>query len=241
MHLIKNIVNHLFGRTPKHHNVYVWNSHRALLKELLAKEDLDNFLNWEIVRDTMYHFAKPTELEYLQNRQDWSLWKKALIETTIGNPPNNLNLIHQAYSLAQYFDDISKLKNISAIVEIGGGYGCMRRLIHELGFRGKYTIFDFPEFLSLQKYYLGRLNIPTIFTSEPNNLKGELYIALWSVSEMPLEQRDAVLKNAKRYLIAYQQNFEGIDNEAYFIEFMLRENGWRRPIAHLDHSTYLMR
>ena len=206
--------------------------------------DLENFITWEPVQNTMFHLAKPAELEYLKSTKDWPIWEKAITETPVGNPPNNLNLIHQAYSLArylEYYNGIGELKNIQSIVEIGGGYGCMRRLIHELGFRGTYTIFDFPEFIALQKYYLDQNNIPTKFTTKPEELIADFYIALWSVSEMPLDQRDAVLQNAHRYLIAFQKEFEGIDNEAYFIKFMNRDGGWRKLIEHLPGSIYLMR
>lgn len=229
------------NKIPQDHT---WNVFRARLKEHLMHGDLENFLNWDVVRDTMFHFAKPDELEYLQQTDDWPIWEKAIIETHVGNPPNNLNLIHQAYSLARYFEfynGISEIRKINSIVEIGGGYGCMRRLVYELGFRGQYVIYDLPEFLELQRYYLGRLNLPTVFTSNPAEIDGDLLIALWSVSEMPLELRDAVLRNARRYLMAYQDDFDGIDNTAYFLNFMGRNNGWRKEILHLPNSTYLMR
>lgn len=221
-----------------------WDVLQSTLREQLLHGNIEDFLNWDVIRDTMFHFAKPVELEYLQNTKDWPIWEKAIAETNVGNPPNNLNLIHQAYSLARYFEfynGISDIKNIKSIAEIGGGYGCMRRLVYELGFRGRYVIYDLPEFLELQKYYLNRLTIPTVFTNRPEEVDGEFLIALWSVSEMPLVLRDSVLQNAKRYLIAYQKDFDGMDNNAYFLNFMARNNGWRREIPHLQNSTYLMR
>ncbi len=223
--------------------VPTWDVLRARLREYLKHEKPEDFLNWDFIRYTMFHFAKPVELEYLKGTNDWPIWEKAIVETDVGNPPNNLNLIHQAYSLARYFEyynGISEIKKIRSIAEIGGGYGCMRRLVHELGFRGRYVIYDLPEFLELQKYYLNRLNLPTVFTNVPEEVDGELLIALWSVSEMPLEVRDLVLKNARHYLIAYQDDFEGIDNDAYFLNFMRRNNGWREVISHLPNSRYLM-
>ena len=41
------------------------------------------------------------------------------------------------------------------IVEFGGGYGSMCRLVRKLGFKGRYVIFDLRPILALQKYYLG--------------------------------------------------------------------------------------
>jgi hypothetical protein len=49
----------------------------------------------------------------------------------------------------------SYLHDADCIVEFGGGFGSMCRLIGALGFRGRYVIFDLPPVLALQRYYLG--------------------------------------------------------------------------------------
>jgi hypothetical protein len=49
----------------------------------------------------------------------------------------------------------SCLHDADCIVEFGGGFGSMCRLIGALGFRGRYVIFDLPPVLALQRYYLG--------------------------------------------------------------------------------------
>jgi hypothetical protein len=46
-----------------------------------------------------------------------------------------------------------------------------------------------------------------------------LYIATWSLSESPLEVRKTVaaaLRDFDAFLLAYQENFLGIDNRAFF-------------------------
>jgi hypothetical protein len=40
------------------------------------------------------------------------------------------------------------------IIEFGGGFGSMCRLVHALGFRGQHIIFDLPPVWALQRYYL---------------------------------------------------------------------------------------
>ncbi|MBI4117372.1 MAG: hypothetical protein HY451_01685 [Parcubacteria group bacterium] len=213
----------------------IWDKNRIELRESILNQSLNNFLNWKIIQKAMYHRANLKELEYLKSRSDWNIWKQAIKETKVGNPPDNLNLIHQAYSLSQYFEDIGDLKKLGSIVEAGGGYGCMCRLIYNLGFKEKYTIFDFPEFLLLQDYYLKCHGLSVNLTDDIKELEGEFLIGLWSISEMPIELRDEIFKKFKSYLIAYQDEFEGIDNVKYFNRFQ----GENYIISHIKHSRYL--
>jgi len=141
------------------------------------------------------------------------------------------NIIHHAYSLLQLqLSTNSRIDALSTIVEFGGGYGSLARLIFRLGFRGTYIIFDLPEFAALQKFYLSSLDLPNHGTihwtdsiDEVLSLapQPDLFVALWSLSETPLALRQlmspTVLKS-RRHLIAYQDRFSGIDNPAYFQE-----------------------
>src|SRR5207244_11597755 len=44
--------------------------------------------------------------------------------------------------------------DLACVLEFGGGYGSMCRLFHNLGFRGRYLIFDLPAFSALQRFFL---------------------------------------------------------------------------------------
>lgn len=124
------------------------------------------------------------------------------------------------------------------IVEFGGGYGSMCRLIHALGFHGTYIIFDLPHVLALQRYYLGLHDIATGNGSEScvllcadldavNRVLDERrfghvsVISTWALSEMPLPLRariDPILQrpHCDKILLAYQAMFEGTYNRQYF-------------------------
>ena len=52
------------------------------------------------------------------------------------------------------------LSSSGVIVEFGGGYGSMCRLLHKLGFSGQYFIYDLPEFVALQRYFLKSIGMP---------------------------------------------------------------------------------
>lgn len=121
-------------------------------------------------------------------------------------------------------DFINLLPKYRSILEIGGGYGNMCSLVHDLGFKGQYSIFDFPEVHRIQKYYLERNDINANFITEVEDLnKVDLVIATWSLSEIPLEQRNEIMKRIKQsynWLVLYQENAfnGGIDNSKYFQE-----------------------
>lgn len=116
-------------------------------------------------------------------------------------------------------DDLKKYKKI---LEIGGGYGDMCSVVHDMGFEGEYTIFDFPEIQQLQEYYLTKNDINAKFVSEWEELEQyDLVIATWSLSEIPLELRENIMSKigeSTNWLVCYQSNaFSGtLDNSEYF-------------------------
>lgn len=240
-----------------------WSQHRSKIRTDILNRDPRTFLSWPYIEYTMFHQSKLKEFDELKQKPYWNEWKNCLIETGVGTPRtyshfkvSSGNLIHHAYSLSQLKDyrniDFSKL---NTIVEFGGGYGSMARLVHNLGFRGTYIIFDLPEFLALQEYFLDRLNIKNIkYADSVSKLKEtlrlapppELFIATWSLSEAPVILRDDVLKelpNIKYFLIAYQDSFEKIDNVGYFKKLVhdKKETEWKLyPILHLPGNNYLL-
>lgn len=248
-----------------------WARNIAELRSNVRHRDARNFLQWPVVRYTMFHEPKTVELEYLRSSASWPMWRKVLEEAAFGNPKpytafpkSNGNVIHCAYHLARFFgNDPVSFGNSDVIMEFGGGYGSMVKLVHDLGFRGTYVIFDLPEFSALQEYYLTTLGLK-VFT-EPTREKGivvissqadlkrqceltpaiDLFIATWSLSESPLELRkniSDILPPCSNWLVAFQERFDGIDNLAYFKDdFMTGKNiKWDMvPIDHIRGSHYL--
>jgi hypothetical protein len=113
------------------------------------------------------------------------------------------------------------------------------------------VIYDLPEFLQLQEWYLGSTLAAdeskqvTFTTSLPDSAQVErdgAIVGLWSISEMPFELRDRIKALAPKYfLIGYQQEFFGLDNVDYF-------KGWERDgnyhwvhvaIPHIKDNYYL--
>lgn len=251
-----------------------WIQFRSNLRKELLTTDPRFFLESATLRFTMFHVAKIEEFNYLQSLDNWPILKKALKESNIGNPERYFafpdssgNLIHHAYSLFKFLNmNNLTLKNINTIFEFGGGYGSFCRLCYELGFSGKYIIYDLPEFTALQKYFLKSVNPNININSDNDNkikevklisdihelkkvLKNEakidIFVGLWSISECPLLLRYQLLNSdisCSNYLFAFAANFGGVNNQEYFSEFTEnnKKYSWKIfPIKHLQKNFYL--
>lgn len=236
-------------------NTLSWASNLTMLRDLITKDNINDFLNWKVIKNTM--FCEAPYDEFLALKADKTLLP-FLNEDKVGSPKpyyayraSSGNLIHHAYTILQ-LKKLIGLSEIKSIFEIGGGYGGMRRLFTRLGFVGKYSIFDFSEFHALQKYYLSKVLGPLIKTnyiSRPYQImpseNGLLLIATWSLSEMPIDLREEIISRIHPdfILIAYQNSFDGINNKSYFSELENRFSHLKfvtHEIKHLPGNYYLI-
>jgi len=253
-----------------------WMNNLILLRKNLVEKDISHFLQWDTIQYTMCEinpFIVYNEFKYLKRSKQYDqLWKKCLIESNIGSPLifpftsfSSGNLIHQCYHLAQLQEfSNTDFSDYELIIEFGGGYGSMCRLLHSAGFSGTYLIFDLPLLCILQKYYLKANNLAVnsynnlnciITTSDLSilksciikffNLKAKiLFIATWSLSESPISLRkeiDALFSNFSTILLAFQSNFNDINNHNYFDEIKKnKEFEWlNKEITHIKNNFYL--
>ena len=255
-----------------------WQESRGTFRSLLMNDDPRRFLTWDIVKFTMFVGNLPyieEELNRLRDSKDWhSRWCKSIRETQVGLPEkyptfpiSSGNLIHHAFNLLQFEERTGqKVETFKLIVEFGGGYGSMCRLIHNLGYKGKYIIFDLPELSALQRFFLKSNNIE-IFNDNSidqfssgvicisniaelaNLLKDQtvdLFIATWSISETPESFREKFLElvsDANNYLIGYQDCFGEVDNKQYFSKWSASKedfnwSNWKIP--HLQSDNLLI-
>ena len=232
----------------------MWLSNINHLKELVLSQNPRKFLRWGVVGQTMfvsYAGYISMELNYLKSRPDWNTrWRSVIKESFVGHPvpyifypSSSGNLIHHSYHIAR-FEEKTKIKvqDMDFVFEFGGGYGSMCRLFHNLGFRGKYIIFDLPPFSALQRYFLKTLGLPVqsisdfykskngiVCISDDDLLRdilinriqetNKMFIATWSISETPVSIRDKVLplvSDFQAFLIAYQDKFGEMNNLDFF-------------------------
>lgn len=259
----------------------VWKENSNRFRQKILSDDTQNFLRWNVITETMCVCNEPfveIEFNHLKRLQGWQeRWKNVIRETSVGHPTpfplypkSSANLIHHAYHLCQFEEKTGiKINRFNFVFEFGGGYGGMCRMFHNLGFKGKYIIFDLPQFSALQRYYLQSIGLPVytdksfglsrsnvICISTIDDLKtaiessignqNSLFLATWSMSEAPIGVRNSILeliKDFDAYLIAYQNYFHEIDNNKYFkaVRSKLNENIACQDIKieHLPGNSYL--
>jgi hypothetical protein len=226
------------------------------LHRLATSDDPMSFMRWPPIGATMVHGAAPItfrEWWMLRRSRSWrSLWGPALRHPQYGRPPpflpmlsTNAMAIEHAFHLFRFQHRMGPhLHDADCIVEFGGGFGSMCRLIRALGFRGRYVIFDLPPVLALQRYYLGLHGIEADTSAGADvwlcpgldPIRDRLragrsdrvsLMSTWALSEMPISVRRQIepffrLDVVRLALLAYQPSFEGNDNRLYFRDLMSR-------------------
>ncbi|MGA2417797.1 MAG: putative sugar O-methyltransferase [Candidatus Staskawiczbacteria bacterium] len=125
--------------------------------------------------------------------------------------PTTLRYIKVLSDIKYFFGDIRKFK----VIEIGGGYGGLCRIICNFFAVDSYTIVDIKPALNLTKKYLSKYNIQNLNFLTANDLDGskkyDLLISNYALSECrrPVQQYyfDKVVKNSSRGYVTW--NFIG--------------------------------
>jgi hypothetical protein len=194
-------------------------------------------LTWGTLHATMFVGEAPwimDEYRFLRN-DGWQRWGPVTREDDFGNPPRlsfddgaSGNLIHQAYHLALWEDVTGKrIEYLKRIVEFGGGYGAMCKIVRRLGFEGDYVIYDLPELSLIQRYYLSNLGIQADLslvdglTDIERIPAGDLLIGLYSLTEAPIALRNTFTASRfPAYLIAHQDEYFG-ENLSEWSDFFM--------------------
>lgn len=208
-----------------------WQQQYNNIYSLLNSGDINNFLNWNPITETMFInydiFTRFWINDIIVNDKWKSLLEK---ESFKGNPrKSNVyncsdNQIAQVYHLMSFVNKTNcSLEKIEHIVEFGAGYGLLAKNFFNAGFKGKYHIYDNSVMNIIQKYYLDTNDIN--YHSDLNFLNDELsnciFVSNWALSEMPIDLRDTItnsklFKNSLHYMICFQEWFGGYDNVKYF-------------------------
>jgi len=236
-----------------------WARHRRALHYHVENEPLEDFTRWSTIQATMFVEEAP----YIQDEfhqlmaVDLIRWGRVLTETEVGNPRRlsyapftSGNRAHQCYHLWM-MERLSgiKIHQVDTVVEYGGGYGALCSIARNLRFFGDYYIYDFPELLYLQHYYLSRQRI----TFYPISVEGflplitpipcDFFFALYSLSETPTEVAAQVLDSLKaEYVLIATQDMYGDDPDliATFRRILPYRYAWQYfPNPNLDGHWYI--
>lgn len=266
------------GGTPSE---VAWINNMKRLRELVFSDNPRKFLRWDVISETMF-VSNPRyisrELHFLKGLPDWKdRWREAIMESPVGHPIpywkypcTSGNMIHHAYHIAQFEQKTGMyINSMDLILEFGGGYGGMCRLLRNLGFEGQHIIFDLPPFSALQKFFLNSVGIRVgsadsfkistdgvicisdleqlkAILSNCNGRRDSMFIATWSISEVPVNVRKSVLPltyQFKGFLIAYQEKFGEVNNIEFFSDWKTVQGDvewYNWEIEHLKHNAYLV-
>ena len=182
------------------------------------------------------------ELQFLDRKLSRDVLKAVLVEDWVGDPVlmnreynSSHNSIHTLYHLAKYVDSTKNdLHKINSVVEWGGGYGCMTKTLRRF-VSGPLThvIIDLPMMSSIQWLYLssilgeenvnlilgkdqqvkpGMTNLLPVCFIDDFDIRGDLFISTWALSESAEYAQDYVAKrkwfDSKHLLLAFQSGQE---------------------------------
>jgi len=146
-----------------------WRIFNDTLERYFLDEFSAAFLRHTTITRTMF-LAKggrwqSAQLGFLRSRRSDADLDLLLRETMLGRPYitsrqmlSSHNTIHHLYHLTKYEDrTLRSLSGFKSVVEFGGGYGNMARLIRKLSPAVSYTIIDLPLFSCIQYVYLATL------------------------------------------------------------------------------------
>lgn len=239
-------------------NLGWWNIKKIGICNHLANENISSFQKWDEIGSTMISGEYNVEYEYLTNDKRWNLWKDKLKETILKPNSHSIwsesstNNLHHAYSLQILMEKIGyKLFDFDDIVEFGGGYGNMCRLFKVWGHDKPYYLYDISELIKIQKYYLAENGIINniYYKSEYDVIDvvegNSLFLGMWSISEVPMNERAELLKNLKFYnckniFLAMGKGFDSDNNEEWLKSTIipkLEELKYHCEIIEIKHIT----
>ena len=180
------------------------------------------------------------ELRFLERSFPEDVLSEVLKEDYVGNPLllrsaylTSRNNIHHMVHLARFLDKTRcQLDEIETCVEWGGGYGNLAKIFTKLKQEGStYVIMDLPMISCLQWIYLssifgeervklitkpedgiakGRINILPVCFADRHDIKADLFISTFALSECSTYAQDMVASRsmfgARHVLLAYQDN-----------------------------------
>ncbi len=239
-----------------------------------------SFLKHPVIRRTMFmDFAGPLqkqELEYLEQKIPPQKLKELLKESKIGHPTitkwkyfTSHNSIHHLFHLERFKEETGKnIESVETLIEWGGGYGNIARIIKKINPNVTYVIIDLPIFSFIQATYLssilGKEEVNLIDSEEGSILKNkiniiplnrvimeklsipqaDLFLSTWALSESSAVSQEFVESKdyfgAKYLLIAHQEKSENVPNPENITNHLKNfQTVYHQKIPLLKNNYYL--
>lgn len=240
----------------------LWKKYNARLEKAILPYPPFSFLQDPTIMITMFATSGgkwlSSELSYLEKRLPKKKLKYLLEEEYAGDPLllnsdylTSHTSVHHLYHFVKYLQfSKTDFNRISTIVEWGGGYGNMIRILKKFEKKAHtYIMIDTPLLCTLQWLYLSsifgekevnlilspkdkivkkKINIVSLSFLDNFKIKADLFISTWALSESSKYSQDFVLKSnwfgAEHLLLAYQDNPAGLFNPSRIGE-LARDRG----------------
>ena len=174
------------------------------------------------------------------------------------------NSIHHLYHLI-YFQDKAgvKLDEYNSVLEWGGGYGNMAKIVKRMNREMTYTIIDLPLLSCIQWLYLstilgenevniiteskvgiryGKINILPLGLLPEQALKTDVFIATWSLSESSKFAQDYVHSvdyfGAGHLLLAFQESSQRLPHASRIRDLIMKRGAKVKAIDFLPGNYY---
>lgn len=167
-----------------------------------------NFRSMEPMNMIVENSPLKSGMEYticIQENYRWLFdhMDKFITSDKIGNPetyllpestakPTTMRYIKTLGDLHKFFGSLDRMH----IAEIGGGYGGLCKIIHDVYVPKEYIIYDLPEVLTLQNKFLRKFGLLPILLDKPEvPYEIDLLIAMYSWSELSHDLQNEYLTN----------------------------------------------
>lgn len=224
-----------------------WEEMNNIVRSEILDVNNNNFLDHYVIRNCMYTSSGEVgrylyQLELIDNQfgaafANWILSD----EPSFGNPelfeyrPGLVcsgNSIQMLYHIAFWQSRTGlKISDIHSILEWGGGYGSLARIIKKINKNISYKIIDTEVFSSLQRWYLDACNPSnnietfTIDQIDLDTINYEMFISTWALSESSPDAIDFVAKkksviNCDHFLLAFQISQEKFEKAGDIVDIL---------------------
>jgi len=252
-----------------------WLQNITELESYFAGQMSEDFIANKVINGTMVFTNREAHKLELKNVSD--AFDKKLIKEIISKGLNSaflsgksrrstlINSVHHLHHLMR-FEQLTgkKVSSIESVIEFGGGYGNMARIVQNAGACKTYSIVDLLLFSCIQYVFLSTivgnehvafddgsqqkntkfLLHPLFHADAPTTLHGELFISTWALSESTRAAYEWVLScnwfGANSLLLAYNEHWKPWPENT--LEESLSGDGWRvvkEAITFLPGSFYL--
>ena len=223
---------------------YFWDTMDTTLGEY---KDLSIFKTWVSVREIplystddaftfLYSEENEEMLQYSPYQKEWLEVVKlgeskkghtkesyqVAMDYTFRDMPTSLWIMKALHHLLSFEGMMGKsILDYDHIIEFGAGIGETARMIFNRGFTGSYSIIDLPNVARISKYYLDDKKVDYIEVKDIINRPKTLFIALWSLSEIPFEARYDLAEKIEGmdHLILFSNEILGMNNREFFLYF----------------------